>query len=139
MTEQEQTITEEKILTEKETQPQTQDEKEADKMWLNVEEEELNSQAVGGEKLPALQLEEGKISTFDIDFSVKFTEWQDVDNNCTKAIIPIVEDKESKVWWLNKKNPIYKDIIHAGREGQKTFKVMQTGTKKATKYNLVKE
>ena len=108
--------------------------------WLDKEAETLDKQTnFDGESLPALKLEENKVSSFEIDFSEPFREWVDNENNATKAIIPVTEKDVKKVWWLNKKNPIYKDIVHAGRNGQTNFKVMQTGNQKNTKYNLVKE
>ena len=108
--------------------------------WLEKEQEELNKQATfDGEKLPALQFEENKIVEFIVDFSKPFSVYEDTDNKCTKAIIPVTHGDEKKVLWLNKKNPLYKDLIHAGREGQTSFKVMQVGSKANTKYNLVKD
>ena len=56
----------------------------------------------------------------------------------TKAIIPCVFNGVVSTWWLNKKNPIYKDIIHLGKSGQDRIKVIQTGVQQNTKYVLVK-
>ena len=106
--------------------------------WLDKEMENLNAQSnFSGVKLPALQLQENKISEFDIDFSKPFDKWNDEVNKTSKAIIPIKQNGEDKVWWLNTKNPIYKDIIQEGKKGKTHFKVMQTGNQKLTKYNLV--
>jgi len=108
--------------------------------WLEKESEELNKQtSFDGEKLPSLNFEESKIVKFTIDFSEPFQEYDDTENKCTKAIIPVVHEEVKKVLWLNKKNPLYKNLIHGGREGLSEFKVMQVGTKANTKYNLVKE
>ena len=116
-----------------ETQTETTD-------WLAKEEEELNKQTnFDGEKLPSLQFEENKITKFTIDFSAPFPEWEDTVNKATKAIIPVTKGEVKLNLWLNKKNPLYKDLIHAGKEGQKDFAVMQIGNKANTKYNLVKE
>jgi len=116
-----------------ETQTKTED-------WLVKEEEELNKQTnFDGEKLPSLQFEENKVVKFTIDFSVPFSEWEDTVNKSVKAIIPVTQGEVKLNLWLNKKNPLYKDLIHAGREGQKEFAVMQIGNQKNTKYNLVKE
>jgi hypothetical protein len=41
-------------------------------------------------------------------------------------------------WWLNVKNPVYNDIIQTGLIGNKTIKVLQTGTQANTKYVIVK-
>ena len=106
--------------------------------WLDKEMENLNAQSnFSGVKLPALQLQENKISEFDIDFIKPFDKWNDEVNKTSKAIIPITQNGEDKVWWLNTKNPIYKDIIQEGKKVKKHFKVMQTGNQKLTKYNLV--
>jgi len=108
--------------------------------WLNKEAEEVNKQTTfDGEKLPALQFEENKIVSFSVDFSKQFEEYNDHENKVIKAIIPVSENGESKILWLNKKNPLYKDLILAGKDGKADFKVMQVGSKANTKYNLVKE
>jgi len=108
--------------------------------WLDKEEKELNKQATfDGEKLPSLQFEENKIVRFKVDFSEEFKVFDDTVNKAIKAIIPVEHNSERKILWLNKKNPLYKEIIHAGKEGINGFAVMQIGNKANTKYNLVKE
>lgn len=77
--------------------------------------------------------------TMTIDFSNKFQKWTDPESNAIKKIIPVKVGEVELVWWLNTKNPIYGEIIKKGFEGQTVFKVMQTGTQKNTKYNLVEE
>lgn len=106
--------------------------------WMIDELNELDTQTTfDGEKLPGLQFEENKIVTFTIDFSNKFEEYDDQQNKCIKAIIPVEHKSEKKILWLNKKNPLYKDIIRAGKIGQTVFSVNQTGSQANTKYNLV--
>lgn len=108
--------------------------------WLQQEEEELNKQInFDGEKLPALQFEEGKIVKFKVDFSEPFKEYNDQENKSLKAIIPVEHKGEKKILWLNKRNPLYREIIHRGRDGITDFAVNQTGSKANTKYNLVEE
>lgn len=108
--------------------------------WLDKEAEELNKQAsFDGEKLPSLQFEEGKVVKFKIDFSEPFKEFNDEANKCIKAIIPVEHKGEKKILWLNKKNPLYKDIIHKGKEGIKEFAVSQTGNKAKTQYHLLQD
>ena len=108
--------------------------------WLDDEQKTLDEQKTyDGEKLPALKLEENKISEFTIDFSKPFEIYEDMTNKATKAIIPVKENGEDKIWWLNKKNPVYYEVIHMGRDGITTFKVIQTGKDKITKYAIVKE
>ena len=108
--------------------------------WLAKEEEELSKQTnFDGEKLPSLQFEENKVVKFTVDFAKPFPEYDDQVNKSIKAIIPVTQGEVKLNLWLNKKNPLYKDLIHAGKEGQKDFAVMQIGTQANTKYNLVKE
>jgi len=107
--------------------------------WLNKEAEKLKETAFDGERKPALKLEENKVITMTIDFSEPFQEWRDQENQSIKKIIPVRVGEADLVWWLNVKNPIYGEIIRLGSEGQTQFKVMQTGTAKATKYNLIKD
>ena len=108
--------------------------------WILEENEELDKQtSFDGEKLPALKFEENKVVKFTVDFSQPFNQYDDVENKSVKAIIPVTEGGEKKILWLNKKNPLYKEIIHAGKEGRTEFSVIQSGTKANTKYNLVKE
>jgi len=108
--------------------------------WLTNEKEKLNSQTTfDGERLPSLQFEENKIIEFDVDFSEPFKEWEDRENKTMKRIIPVVHEGEKKVLWLNIKNPLYRELIQKGTENMTHFKVMQTGSKQDTKYNLVEE
>ena len=108
--------------------------------WLDKEAEELNKQAnFEGEKLPALQFEEGKVVKFTVDFSEPFKEFVDEANKCTKAIIPVQHKGEKKILWLNKRNPLYKDLIQKGKQGINEFAVNQTGKQANTKYFLVEE
>ena len=106
--------------------------------WLDKEAETLGSGSnFTGEKLPAMKFVENKISTFDVDFSKPFDKYDDDENKSIKAIIPVTESGEKKIWWCNIKNPVYAKVIHAGRTGQTQFKLMQIGSKKATRYELV--
>jgi len=106
--------------------------------WLENEAQELNQQtSFDGEKLPALQFEENKIVKFTVDFSEKFHEYHDDANKCVKAIIPVSHNGDKKILWLNKKNPLYKDLVLGGKDGKTEFSVIQVGNKANTKYNLV--
>lgn len=108
--------------------------------WLELEAEELDKQTnFEGEKLPALKFEENKVVEFSVDFSNPFGEYNDIENKSVKAIINVTHNGEKKILWLNKKNPLYKELIHAGRDGKTEFKVIQVGTQKNTKYNLVRD
>lgn len=105
--------------------------------WLEEEASNVGMNTEGGERLPTLKFEENKIVEFTVDFSNPFGTWIDSDKNVTKAIIPVTHKGEKKNLWLNKKNPLYAELVHKGREGQTTFKVIQVGNQSNTKYNLV--
>lgn len=105
--------------------------------WLQQEAEELKSTAFDENKAPALKLEENKITEMIVDFSKPFEVWKDPDTETIKKIIPVKVKEQDFVWWLNVKNPIYHQIVQKGVAGQKSFKVLQTGSKQNTKYTLV--
>lgn len=119
---------------------ETQTEQTQTENWMDTEIKDINEQsAFDGEKLPSLQFEENTVVKFTIDFTTKFAEWVDPVNKNVKAIIPVMHKEEKKNLWLNKKNPLYGELIKAGKEGQTEFSVSQTGNQANTKYNLVKE
>tara|TARA_Y100000310_G_scaffold315737_1_gene366619 strand:+ start:7153 stop:7596 length:444 start_codon:yes stop_codon:yes gene_type:complete len=103
--------------------------------WLEDEEKTLSS-GFDGEALPSLKLESGKITKFEVDFTLQFEKWQDRVNGITKAIIPVIHQGVKKNLWLNIKNPLYKDLIKAGRNGQSVFLVSTVGSQKETRYSL---
>lgn len=107
--------------------------------WLVKEDESLKSAAPSTfEQLPSLKLVPNVITELDIDFSKPFGKWPDEVNNTIKAIIPVSVNGTKMNFWLNIKNPLYAELIHAGREGTKHFKILQTGTQKNTRYTIVK-
>ena len=103
--------------------------------WLEDEDKTLSS-GFDGEALPSLKLESGKITKFEVDFTLQFEKWQDRVNGITKAIIPVIHQGVKKNLWLNIKNPLYKDLIKAGRNGQSVFLVSTVGSQKETRYSL---
>jgi len=108
--------------------------------WIKEELEELEENSpFDGERKPALQLEENKPVKMKIDFSEPFKKWVDTENNTVKKIVPVHVGAVDLVWWLNVKNPIYKQIMEKGADGQTEFTVLQTGNKKTTKYILVED
>ena len=115
------------------------EETETQTNWLKEEAETLKENAFDGEAKPSLKLEENKLVTITIDFSLPFQKWIDSESGVIKKIIPVKVGEVELVWWLNTKNPIYSEIIKKGAAGQTVFKVMQTGKDKKTKYNLVEE
>ena len=105
--------------------------------WLAKEEATFeNTKPKDYIKLPSIKLVQDDIVELDIDFSNPFEKWTDTESNTMKAIMPITQDNEKRLWWLNIKNPVYIEIIRAGRTGQTHFKILQTGTKQDTKYKL---
>jgi len=120
-------------MKETETQQPTKEQNN----WLNEELKEVKEKSFDGERKPGLQLEENKTTEITIDFSKPFDEWEDLENKTIKKIIPVRVGEADLVWWLNVKNPIYRQIIEKGKNGQTAFKVLQTGNKKTTKYILV--
>lgn len=107
--------------------------------WLKVEEDILaKNKPLDFEQLPSLKLVKDSITEFEVDFSKQFEKWNDDTNNTTKAIIPVTCNGVKMNFWLNIKNPLYAEIIRAGRNGTTKFKVLQTGTAKQTKYTIIK-
>lgn len=110
--------------------------------WLDEEEKNL-IKPITGERLPSLKLEQKKVTQITIDFSKPFEKW-DGDyqgKKITKAIIPctVTGDATRYNFWLNKKNPLFAQLIRSGREGKTTFKIIATGTQTDTRYNIVDE
>lgn len=109
--------------------------------WITDEAQKL-TQPKQYEELPTLKLVPNQIAEFDVDVSKPFDDWREKDEKGAvlthKKIIPVVVAGTRMHWWVNVKNPIYREIITAIQNGQTHFKILQTGTKKDTRYNLVK-
>ena len=107
--------------------------------WLKEEEEQLGT-GKDFERLPSLKLEENKPTEIEVDSSQPFQKWSTTMPRgvIVKAIIPVLHSGEKKNFWLNVKNPLYAEIVRACRTGQKTFKIMQTGSLDKTRYILLK-
>ena|SRR3989304_3307267 len=110
--------------------------------WTQQEMETLGvQQETIYEKLPALKLQENKVTELVIDFSKKFEKYEALNDNkekVVKAIIPVLYNGIRHNFWLNKKNPLYRELLTLG-EGKDsvTVKIMQTGNQKNTKYIVV--
>lgn len=105
--------------------------------WIN---DEINSMPKREEqlKVPALKLKENEKTIFTIICDKPFETWTDPsDPQTIRKIIPVVHNAVDKIWWLNPKNPTYKEILLKLQEGQRIFTIIQTGTQKATKYLLI--
>ena len=113
--------------------------KETQTSWLDDEAEQFKNEH-DFEELPSLKLMPNEITEVEIDFSEEFHKWQGEQGGKTiiKKIVPVVVKGTRMNWWLNVKNPIYREIVNAGIAGQNTFKILQTGTQANTKYVLVK-
>jgi len=110
--------------------------------WLNEETKNLKESSYDGERLPALKLEEKKITTISIDTSKPFEKWVDQEKGTVKKILPCIVNAQQYVWWLNVRNPIYGEIIMRSTKvypNPLVIKVLQTGSKQDTKYNIVEE
>lgn len=108
--------------------------------WLD-DEVKATTQTATYEKLPSLKLTPNVVTEITIDFSKPFEKWEGLDqkgNPVTKKIIPVLVSGTRMNFWLNVKNPLYSEIINAGKNGQVGFKILQTGTQANTKYVLVK-
>lgn len=106
--------------------------------WLQQEEQQLQQNTTDYEKLESLQLKDGTMVTFTVDASKKFEEWKD-DKGTIKKIIPVLHKGVRKNFWLNVKNPLYRELISLLVKGELDFTVATTGTQKDTVYKLVKE
>lgn len=111
-----------------------------DMTWINEEVEQIGERKTY-EKKPALKLEENKPVTVEVDLSVKPEKYTTDDRKggkVTKVIIPVKVNGESFVWWLNVKNPIWKELLDAAKKGIFVHKIMQTGSAQNTKYIILK-
>lgn len=108
--------------------------------WLDTEAEQLTKHA-DYEKLPSLKLTPNVVTDIIVDSSVPFQEWSGEDSKgkpIKKKIIPVTVAGQKMNFWLNVKNPLYAEIVNSARAGQKSLKILQTGTQQNTKYVLVK-
>lgn len=111
-----------------------------EKTWLEDELAQFNDTKQDYEELPSLKLSPNVVTEITIDFSNPFTSWtgEQGDKTVTKKIIPVTVNGTKMNWWLNVKNPVYQEILKAGKNNQSTIKVLQTGTQANTKYVIVK-
>lgn len=105
--------------------------------WLEGELDNIQASMPGGTYPEALKLEEKKITKIKVDFSVPFQTWKDPTKETIKALIPCEHEGVKKTWWLNKRNPVYHEIVKRGKEGIDTFQVMKMGSQQNTRYEVV--
>ena len=116
------------------------------KDWLIEEYDVVMQPDENTEKLPYPIFAQNKITMIEVDAREPFKEWIDKENGKKKAIIPctsLIEGKYVKCkFWLNKHNPIYKEIIKACRDAPDranvVFNILQTGSKEKTQYQIIK-
>ena len=107
--------------------------------WLNNEAKEIANQPKPANLKPALKLEENKETIIEVDFSKSFEKWIDPDDTSRiSKIIPVKVNGVDMVWFLNVKNPTYKDIITSGAAGITKFRILRTGQQKNTRYIILK-
>ena len=136
-----------KRMEEKMEESKNEEQPKQESNWLSEEAKNVDAQGDFGEKLPSPVFSDGKITIMNIDARQPFQKWTDPETKKTKAIIPCTSDVEGKAqkcnWWVNLKNPIYKDVIHRCQEvedkGGVLVKILQSGTQDKTRYTLIKE
>lgn len=111
--------------------------------WLQEENTQLQNQQGSYEKIDGLVLTDGTFTTITVDASKPFKEYVK-DEKTTKKIIPVLQHtaKEGdlkKLWWLNVKNPIYKELIQKLSAGQTKFTIATTGKQEKTQYSFVEQ
>ncbi len=104
--------------------------------WLEDELKTTNA-PTPYEKRPALKITPNKVVEIDVDFSKPFYKWEDKIHKSFKAVIPITLKDEKMYFWVNIKNPIYRQICEKGKSGITKLKIVQTGSQADTRYNLV--
>src|SRR3972149_4328755 len=102
--------------------------------WLDEEAEKLNTPKTYEER-PSLKLQPNQITEITVDFSKPFDVWtgEQAGKTITKKIIPVSVNGTAFSWWLNVKNPMYREIVLQGKAGKSKLKVLQTGSKAETK------
>ena len=109
--------------------------------WIADEKAALGTQT-NFEKLPPLKLVENEVTEITIDCSKKWDIYNTTNmkgDKVVKAIIPVLSAGQKMNFWLNKRNPLYRELLDLCLGKQAIIvKIMQTGTQADTKYILVK-
>lgn len=109
--------------------------------WKQQELEEMGAHEESVyEKLPALKLVENVPTEIVVDFSKKFEKYETTNEKgkVVKAIIPVEVKGVKHNFWLNKKNPLYRELLKRGENLEKLkLTLMQVGNQKNTKYIIV--
>jgi len=106
--------------------------------WIKNELEQMPKQEEY-DKRDSMIFEENKIKVIEVDFGKPFESWEGEQSGkqIKKKIVPVVNDGKEKNWWLNVKNPAYKELLDRAVKGETVFKIMQTGKQQNTKYVFV--
>lgn len=104
--------------------------------WLDSELQETQA-PLPYDKRPALKLQPNKMVELEVDFSKPFYKWEDRIHKSVKAVIPVLVNGEKLSFWVNVKNPIYRQLCEKGKAGITKVKIIQTGSQAETRYNLV--
>ena len=104
--------------------------------WLEEESKRMKEESEKN-MLPILKPEDGKITEFEVDFSKEFVEKVDTRGKLIKIMPVTTLDGAKKVFWCNKSNPVYRQIIEQGGKGKTKFKLFRSGKNENTRYSLV--
>jgi len=107
--------------------------------WLDEEVKSLDANRPTANNYPEpLKLMENKITEIEVDFSKPFEKKPNKMNPDTvQALIPCKLGAEQRMFWLSVANPLYGQIIRAGKAGTTKFKILRVGTQKNTRYTIV--
>lgn len=110
--------------------------------WIVEEQQKLGENNKSEyEDLPSMKFDENKVTSISIDFSAKPNSYDSTDDRgrkVFKAIIPVVYDSVKKLWWLNKANPIYRELLERGKANPVfSVKILRTGQQMKTRYVIV--
>ena len=120
---------------------------ETNNSWIEREKEELENNAYT--KLPTMKFAEDTPTKISVDITKPWERYEEIDKDknitIVKKIIPVMHNGELKNWWLNTKNPLYKEIVmkasEAMKEGKISFEIsiFRTGQMRNTRYRIINE
>jgi hypothetical protein len=108
--------------------------------WLDEEIKNTERKNETSDSLPSLKFEENKIKEIVVDYSKPFRQWIDTEHKTIKKIIEVtdVEAGDRKLFWLNVKNPLYRELLLQLKQGMNRFRIIRTGNKEMTRYVIIK-
>ena len=108
------------------------------KDWIKQELQDVGG-GFDGVRKPSLVLEENKITSFEIDLSEGPFPTYRGEEGIVKKMIPVIHNGEKKTFWINVKNPVYRQLLKGLDSGKTSFKVTRIGSMNNTRYNLLEE